>query len=1246
MDSEEAKIKSDFYLREIPNVKITQERKKEPIRTHVKEEIKVLHLSDNSQQLVMETLRFIHGPEYSLDDISKYKDEDFKFANKVLQHNNLVVKGGFHHTSTDTETEAEKLRMFALIRLEGFGFHKNHCIEALEYTNEDLESALCILYTKYMGVKEHVTDNVSEFEFSEQKQDEKHVLESIYESSFEEKISDSVWTFKLQLDYLVLMFHPQRNSNYKTHINVSNTKKKNNMCRGFLAGNCKFGNRCKFSHHINKEQEQRSINLSDFTFELEVKFPSNSKYPYEPPLLFLRTNFSLPDLMNLHICKRLAQEASVLAEDGIPSVYSIVELLKNDETMTDYIKNTKISFLLPVEKLFPAIEEVKDRPVIDKYYKKGITTSDNKKLATPEQISAEDTRIANRFLNKSNDTRYQKMLDVRKKLPAWGLQNDIVNIIKSSAVTVISGETGCGKSTQVPQFLLDDWLKNYKTSKLHNEIICTQPRRISAIGVAERVAEERAEQVGNTIGYQIRLENKISSSTRLTFCTTGILLRRLEGDPLLSSVSHIIVDEVHERSEESDFLLLILKELLNIRNDLKVILMSATLKSTLFSNYFGSVPVIEIPGRTYPVEQFFLEDILETIDYILEENTQYTRKLKNSGRHLHDELEEQLQIFDVSNTALPKEEIKDEKLTITQMLARYKDYSLKTIKNLYLMDSEKINLDLIESVLTWIVSGDHEYPREGSILIFLPGIAEITALFDQLSDHPEFSPRQGKYILLPLHSSLSSEDQGAIFKKPKEGVRKIVLSTNLAETSITIDDCVFVIDSGKMKEKHFDFNRNMESLETVWVTKANALQRKGRAGRVMPGVCIHLFTGPRFKHNILSQPIAEIHRIPLEQLLLRIKVLPNFADRSLHQVLGSTIEPPLKENIDSAILRLEEVGAFDKDNNLTPLGQHLAALPVDVRIGKLMLYGAIFSCVDAALTMAAFLSFKNPFVSPFGKKEQAMAKKKEFAIAHSDHLTVLRAYKKWQEASSKSYLGGKNFANENYLSIKTLEMLSDIKYQLLELLVSIGFVSVNLSSHRRRTGNDDVFKLSGWEYNKNGENVRLLLSVLCTALYPNVVKVLTPQTIFLRSAAGAVPIERDVKELQFKTKKEDVCLHPSSVNYTVTNFQSPYLVYQEKIRTSRIFVRDCSMVPIVPLVLFSGSDIDICVNNGTTYVVLNDGWIRFHVEKHQVAEMIKAIRIELLHLLEEKIKDPLLNLLHSEKGERIINTIVQITTSD
>lgn len=220
-----------------------------------------------------------------------------------------------------------------------------------------------------------------------------------------------------------------------------------------------------------------------------------------------------------------------------------------------------------------------------------------------------------------------------------------------------------------------------------------------------------------------------------------------------------------------------------------------------------------------------------------------------------------------------------------------------------------------------------------------------------------------------------------------------MISTNIAETSITIDDCVFVIDSGKMKEKGYDSNRNMESLDTVWVTKANALQRKGRAGRVMSGVSIHLFTSHRYQHHLLGQPVPEIKRVPLEQLILHIKILPNFNNKTPEEVLGAVLETPTPESVESSVTRLQYVGALDKDINLTPLGHHLATLPVDVKVGKLMLYGAIFGCVDSALTIAACLSHKSPFTSPFGKKDKVDAKKKEFSHGYSDQLTTLNAYK-------------------------------------------------------------------------------------------------------------------------------------------------------------------------------------------------------------------------------------------------------------
>lgn len=223
------------------------------------------------------------------------------------------------------------------------------------------------------------------------------------------------------------------------------------------------------------------------------------------------------------------------------------------------------------------------------------------------------------------------MMKVRRRLPAWNERDRIISLLRRNQVVVISGMMGCGKSTQIPQFILDDWLSGDSSAEVCN-VVCTQPRSISVIGVAGRVAQERGEIVGEVVGYQIRLETKASEKTRLMFCTIGTLLQRLEGDPWLEDVTHVIVDEVHERSEEINFLLMILKDALKARKDLRVLLMSATVNADLFSSYFRGAPVLEIPGRTVPVQQVFLEEILEHVPCCLEENS--PGKLRSNDKRM------------------------------------------------------------------------------------------------------------------------------------------------------------------------------------------------------------------------------------------------------------------------------------------------------------------------------------------------------------------------------------------------------------------------------------------------------------------------------------------------------------------------------------------------------------------------------------------------------------------------------------
>ncbi|XP_034489479.1 putative ATP-dependent RNA helicase DHX57 [Drosophila innubila] len=1292
MDESSRQHIEDCFLR-TPNdarsTNVPAAPKSQQDNTSRKTELHVLRLSDESQQITMDTLRAVHGADFKLDDISKYKDRGR--GGGGIKHAYWEDRGtlqvqsvqGISVNSSGSTADDDRLRRYALLKLENYGFHANHCLEAYEHCQHDTEAALLLLYRRYMRVppeEQSNPDTPSESELLDMRADEKEALQSIYDRAYEERERNSVWNLKFKIEHL-LAHSPSELRKAREAVlaaaaaerqaALDKKKKAPQRCRNFERdGTCKYGNKCRFAHILSqpealstperKRLEHLDENENELWFHVEVRFPPGSRYPYEAPFIYLKTTcHDIPHELRLRFARHLYREAREICRDGIPCVYSVCELLQTDEQLAGQLDTR--SFPSPKRSLFyeePANgsnataddEELsKSRP---SHYTRGQTSKhgDSGHQRSAADLARENRRLLQLFNERRRDERYHKLIEARRKLPAFAEMERILALIDSCQVVVISGETGCGKSTQVPQFILDNWF--FKSSQVppkgdlpHVEIICTQPRRLSAIGVAERVAAERLDRIGQLVGYQIRLENKVSASTRLSFCTTGILLRRLASDPLLGNVTHVIVDEVHERSEESDFLLLILKNILRERKDLKVILMSATLNATLFSDYFGGAPVLDIPGRTFPVQQLFLEDILESSDFVMECDTKFCRKLKKKEQ---DVLTMELEFADVQASGEPPgQKIKDEKLTLAETYRRYADYSKTTCKSIYLMEPMLINPELIESVLKYIVEGEHDWPREGSILIFLPGFQEIQSVHDALLDSAMFSPRAGKFVLVPLHSSLSGEDQALVFKRAPPGKRKIVLSTNIAETSVTIDDCVFVIDCGLMKEKCFDSNRNMESLDLVWVSRANAKQRKGRAGRVMPGVCIHLYTSYRYHQHILAQPVPEIQRVPLEQIVLRIKTLATFASRNTLSVLLETLEAPTEDSVLGALMRLRDVGALDAEDQLTPLGHHLAALPVDVRIGKLMLYGAIFQCLDSVLTIAACLSNKSPFLSPLNKRVEADKCKRQFAIGNSDHLTVLNAYRKWLDVSKRGHYGAsRNYASENFLSMNTLETIADLKYQYLELLVSIGFVPINVP-RRRKNASDNILQLTGHEQNINGENNRLLTSLLCAALYPNIVKIMTPERIYIQTAGGAVPREPGHQDLRFKTKGDGyVRIHPSSVNSQVAVFQAPFLVYQEKVRTSSIYIRDCSMLPLIALVLFAGSDFKVELHDGDFLFLLESGWIILKAHNLETAEMVQCLRTELIKLLEEKIRDPCLNLLHHANGCKIISNIAYLISNN
>lgn len=784
-----------------------------------------------------------------------------------------------------------------------------------------------------------------------------------------------------------------------------------------------------------------------------------------------------------------------------------------------------------------------------------------------------DQQLKEELQSKRNDPRYLEMQRFREKLPSYTMKEEIIKVINANRVTVISGETGCGKTTQVTQFILDDYIMRGKGSKCN--VVCTQPRRISAISVAERVASERAEPCGrgNSTGYQIRLESQLPRKKgSILYCTTGIVLQWLQSDQSLANVSHIVLDEIHERNLQSDVLMAIVKDLLNCRPDLKVILMSATLNAEKFSQYFDNCPMLHIPGFTFPVKEYLLEDIIQMLRYSPKnkDSRPQWKKRFMQGRMMRPE-------------AAQKEEIYQERWPgFVRKLQEH--YYESTIHALECMDDEKVDLDLIAELIRHIVLKG----EDGAILVFLPGWDNISTLHDLLMSQVMF--KSDRFIIIPLHSLMPTVNQTQVFKTPPPGVRKIVIATNIAETSITIDDVVHVIDGGKIKETNFDTQNNISTMTVEWVSHANAKQRKGRAGRVKHGYCYHLYNSLR--DSLLDDyQLPEIVRTPLEELCLQIKILKL---GGIGFFLRKLMDPPSEQAVCLAINHLMELNALDKREQLTPLGFHLARLPVEPHIGKMILFGALFGCLNPVLTIAACLSFKDPFVIPLGKEKLADARRKELSKnTKSDHLTVLNAFLGWEESKRGGPRAERDYCWENFLSSNTLKMLSDMKGQFAEHLLGAGFVSSRDPKHSKA--------------NINSDNEKLIKAVICAGLYPKVAKV-RPN------------FSKKRQTVKVYTKPDGkVCIHPKSVNVDETEFHYSWLVYHLKMKTSSIYLYDCTEVSPYSL-LFFGGDISIQKDQDQDTIAV-DEWIVFQ-SPARIAHLVKDLKKELDSLLQDKIENP------------------------
>ncbi|CAA7045626.1 unnamed protein product [Microthlaspi erraticum] len=792
-------------------------------------------------------------------------------------------------------------------------------------------------------------------------------------------------------------------------------------------------------------------------------------------------------------------------------------------------------------------------------------------LEQPELMAATKTTLDNILWQRSlqlrdrqehwqQSVRGRRMLELRTGLPAFNQRDLLLTAISQNQVIVISGETGCGKTTQVPQFILESEIEANRGASC--SIICTQPRRISAMSVSERVAYERGEQLGESVGYKVRLEGVRGRDTRLLFCTTGILLRRLLVDRNLRGVTHVIVDEIHERGMNEDFLLIILKDLLPRRPELKLILMSASLDAELFSSYFGGAGVVHIPGFTYPVRSHFLEDILEMSGYRL---TQYNQ-IDDYGQEKTWKMNKQIprkrksQIASVVEDAL--------------RAADLKEFSPETRGSLSCWNPDCIGFNLIEFILCHICENE----RPGGILVFMTGWDDITSLKEKIQIHPIFG-NPHRVLLLACHGSMASSEQRLIFEEPASGVRKIVLATNIAETSITINDVAFVIDCGKAKETSYDALNNAPCLLPSWISKVSAQQRRGRAGRVQPGQCYHLY--PKCVYDAFAEyQLPEILRTPLQSLCLQIKSL-NLG--SISEFLSRALQSPELLAVQKAIEYLKIIGALDENECLTTLGRYLSKLPMEPKLGKMLVLGAILGCLDPILTVAAGLSVRDPFLTPLDKKDLAEAAKSQFSRDHSDHLALVRAYEGWKKAEEESAVY--DYCWKNFLSVQSMRAIDSLRKEFFSLIKDTGLIDGNTAT-----------------CNSGGNDENLTRAVICYGLYP-----------------GICSVVHNERSFSLKTMEDgQVLLNSNSVNARETKIPYPWLVFNEKIKVNSVFLRDSTAVSDSALILFGGS-----ISKGDTdgHLKMLGGYLEFFM-KPAVAEIYQSLKRELDELIHSKLLNP------------------------
>jgi len=642
----------------------------------------------------------------------------------------------------------------------------------------------------------------------------------------------------------------------------------------------------------------------------------------------------------------------------------------------------------------------------------------------------EKTPTINPFTQKPFSDKFQGILKKRLMLPVWEYRKEFIKLTTENQCLVLVGETGSGKTTQIPQWCLDLVMMGRR-----KHVCCTQPRRVAAMSVAQRVADEMDCVLGQEVGYSIRFEDCSSSRTVLKYMTDGMLLREAMTDPLLERYGVILLDEAHERTLATDILMGLIKEVVKQRPDLKVIIMSATLDAGKFQGYFDDAPLMTIPGRTHPVEIFY--------------------------------------------TPEPERD--------------YLEAAIRTV----------VQIHLCEEV-------------EGDVLLFLTGQEEIDEACKRIKREVDnLGPDVGDMKVIPLYSTLPPNLQQRIFEaappnKPNGGIgRKVVVSTNIAETSLTIDGVVFVIDPGFSKQKVYNPRIRVESLLVSAISKASAQQRAGRAGRTRPGKCFRLYTEKAYKQEMQSNTYPEILRSNLGTVVLQLKKLG--IDDLVH---FDFMDPPAPETLMRALELLNYLSALDDDGDLTELGSMMAEFPLDPQLAKMVIASTDYNCSNEALSIVAMLSVQQVFMRPNEQRKAADESKMKFAHIDGDHLTLLNVYHAFKQNNEDV-----QWCYDNYLNLRSLKSADNVRQQLARIMDRFNL---------KRTSTD----FNSREY------------------YVNIRKSLV--TGFFMQIAH---LERTGHYLTVKDNQV-VQLHPS----TCLDHKPEWVLYNEFVLTTKNYIRTCTDV--------------------------------------------------------------------------------------